>query len=443
MPLSDIVTVNITASTASPTRPGFGEPMIAAYVSPSIIPGRSLEFGSLTEMVTAGFTTADPAYLCASKVFSQNPRVKALKVGRRAHSFTSKVQLTTPTGGITSSFNYVFTVGSTKFTVPGTGSANGDAAAIATAVASTVTNCVATNPSSPSANVLLTMTAGKLVNVKTDVANGLTLAETTTDAGGSSGIADDLAAILAQDSAWYGLLLDSNSPAEVAAAAAWVEANGPRLFITNCADSAISGSGSSDIASTLKTAAYVRTALLFSQTELLSYSGAAWMGNRFPFNPGSDTWAFKTLAGVSADNLSDAQIHNVIGKHASTYSALAGLNVTQGGWSAGGEFIDVTRFIDWLQSELQISLFGLLVNNAKIPFTDAGIDMVRSTILGVMQEGIDSGGLAARPAPVVTLPTAAAVGALDKAARNLPSVQFQATLAGAIHAITITGTVSA
>src|SRR5262245_42461530 len=99
MPLSDIVTVNITATTSSPTRPGFGTPLIAAYVSTSLIPGRTAEYGSLSEMISAGFTTADPAYLCASKLASQNPRVKSWKVGRRANTFTSKVQITIPTGG--------------------------------------------------------------------------------------------------------------------------------------------------------------------------------------------------------------------------------------------------------------------------------------------------------------------------------------------------------
>lgn len=442
MPLSDIVNVVLTATTTSPTRPGFGEPLIAAFVSASIIPGRTAEYGSLSEMVTAGFTTADPAYLCASKIASQNPRPRAWKVGRRSHSFTQKIQLTCNAGGFPSTQSYVFKVGSTTFTVPGTGSANGDAAAITTAVASTVTNCVATNPSSPSPNVLLTMTAGKLVEVAPDTAK-MTLADTTTDAGGSSGIADDLAAILAVDGNWYGLLLDSNSPAEISAAAAWTEANGPRLFVTNASDSAIAVSSSTtDVAYTLKTSAYARTVLLFSQTSVLSYSGAAWMGNRFPYSPGSDTWAFKTLAGVAADNLNDGQVHAVENKNANVYTPLAGVNVTQFGKCPSGTFADLTRGIDWFTSELQINIYGLLINNQKVPFTDAGIDMIRSTVLGVIQEGIDAGLLAEKPTPIVTLPAAAAVNSIDKAARNLPNVFIQATLAGAIHTLTVTGTLS-
>lgn len=437
MPLSDIVTVNITTSTASPTRPGFGQPLIAAYVSSTIIPGRSMQFGSLTEMVSAGFAVTDPAYLCASKIFSQNPSVKDIKVGRRALAFSQVVQLTCL--GIASPLQYSMKVGGQQVTVTGTGTANGDAAALTTAInALSISGLTTTNPGAPSAIVQLAMSSGKLIDVQFDTTH-TTVADTTAD----PGIATDLAAILAVDTDWYGLLLDSNSPAEILATAAWAEANGPKLFLTNCSDTAIMNpSSTTDVAFELKSFSYARTALLMSKTSLLSYSGAAWMGNRFPFDPGSDTWAFKTLAGVAADIMSDAQVHAVENKNANVYTTVAGLNITQFGITPSGEFIDVVRGIDWLRSELQISVFGLLANNAKIPFTDSGIDAIRSTILGVMQEGIDAGLLAASPKPIVSTPTAASVDSIDKSKRNLPNVTFSATLAGAIHATTISGTVS-
>ncbi len=397
-------------------------------------------------MVAAGHTAASAPYKCATKVFSQNPRCRSLKVGRRGHSFTQIVNLVA-TAGLPATQSYDFYVAGRHVTVVGQAStAAADAVAINTAIATAlavspaITTVVATNPSG--ATVVLTSSANVLTDVLPDYTH-MTLADVTTDAGGSSGIADDLASILAADGNWYGLLLDSNSPAEISATAAWVEANGPRLFITNCSDSAIAVAGSTtDIAYTLKTSAYARTALLFSQSQLLSYSGAAWMGNRFPFDPGSDTWAFKTLAGVTADRLNDGQVHAVLNKYASVYSTVAGLNMTQGSRTPSGEFIDLVRGIDWFTSELQINVFGLLANNAKIPFTDTGIDVIRSTILGVMQEGIDAGLIAASPAPIVTMPTAASVNAIDKANRNLPNVFFQATLAGAVHSLTITGTLS-
>ena len=51
--------------------------------------------------------------------------------------------------------------------------------------------------------------------------------------------------------------------------------------------------------------------------------------------------------------------------------------------------------------------------------------------------------LAADPAFTVTAPAVADVSAGDKTARTLPDVDFDATLAGAIHKVEISGTVSA
>ncbi len=439
MPLADIVQVSITANGATPTRPGFGTPLIAAVTS--AFSPRTMSFTTLSDMVSAGFLTSDPAYLAATKILSQNPRITNFKVGRRLHNYTQTLQITTLS--TSTSDTYSFKVGGQQVTLVSTGAVNADAATLTTAISALgITGLTATNPSSPSPNIRLVMTAGKLVDVVHDYVH-CSFADLTTDAGGVSGIADDLAKIALYDSNWYGLVLDSNSPAEISAAAAWAEANGPVLFVTNCSDTAIANASSTtDVAYTLKQSAYARTALLFAQTQLLCYSGAAWMGNRFPYNPGSDTWAFKTLAGVPADNLNPAQVHAVEAKNANVYCPVAGLNITQFGVAPGGSFIDVTRFIDWLTAEMQIEIFGTLANNQKIPFTDAGISVIEAVIRGVLTQGINLGGLAASPAPNVFVPTVASINSIDRGNRNIPNVSFTANLAGAVHHIVISGTVS-
>lgn len=440
MPISDICNVVITATTTTPTRQGYGTPLIAACTVP--FSSRVVEYGSLSEMVTAGFTTANPTYLCALKVFSNNPRPPSVKVGRRALPPTQVFTLTCldATTGDVYDF-YITGATGTKhhitYTVPGASTTTSVATAIAALITTAAPNGMATAAGS-GAIITVTSTSGKLLNYLSD-ATHLTFAETTTD----PGIATDLAAIYAADSNWYGLLLDNNSKLEVEAAAAWAEANGQHLFGYNSTDAACAdGSSTTDVMYFLKAAAYARTYGLYSQSELLSYSAASWMGNRFPFDPGSDTWAFKTLPGVMVDVLTDAQVHNVEAKNGNVYTTVAGINITQFGKCASGTFVDQTRFIDWLSSTIQTNVFGLLANNAKIPFTDAGIDAVRSTIMGVLQQGVDVGGLSSSPAPIVFVPKASAVDATNKAARNLPNVKFTATLAGAIHSMTINGTLS-
>lgn len=74
--------------------------------------------------------------------------------------------------------------------------------------------------------------------------------------------------------------------------------------------------------------------------------------------------------------------------------------------------------------------------------TDSGIASIKNVLKAQLQQGVDRGVLASDPAPVVTAPRAADVSPVDKANRLLPDVKFQATIAGAVHAVQIRGIVS-
>jgi Protein of unknown function (DUF3383) len=440
MPLSDIVTVNITSTTATPTQPGFGTPLIAAYHT--VFSPRVQTYNYLTDLTSAGFLTNSPVYLAATKLLEQSPSVTQFKVGRRASEYTQTYTLTVE--DTTAGDYYNFLIGGTACNVAAvSGNANATANAIANAINAAapagMNTCTAT-----AGVVTVTALAGKLVDFQNDNSgtnpfmSKLYLKNTTAD----PGLTADLNAIYTADNNWYGLLLDSESAAEVANAAAWAEVN-KRLFVFSSSDSAICNSAdSTDIFTTLQTSAYTHTVPLFVGNEMLSYGGAGWMGNRFPFLPGSDTWAFKTIAGLAADPLNSTQIHAVENKDGSVYTSLAGLNITQFGKVSSGQWADIERFTDWLVANLQINVYGLLANNSKIPFTDGGIDAIRAVIMQVLQQGINQGGLAANPAPSVMVPTAASVSAANFNSRNLPNVNFTATLAGAIHSTVINGSLS-
>ena len=109
---------------------------------------------------------------------------------------------------------------------------------------------------------------------------------------------------------------------------------------------------------------------------------------------------------------------------------------------SGNEFIDVIVGRDWLAARIQESVYALLVNNDKVPFTDAGITMVGTQVKNELALGVNQGYLTDDPAPEVILPKAADVPPSDKAARFLPNVQFTATLAGAIQKVQIQGYIS-
>lgn len=439
MPLSDVVQVTITAASVAVSRAGFGEPLILGFHTLDVGAPRVRQYSSLTELITAGFTVNDPIHQAAAHIFAQNPAPPTVKVGRRDLVHTQDIQLTpqlttedlvytiTATlGGVSETYTYTVLLADTiALIVAGLVAAVNAGALLITATDNATDLSIAVD------------TPGQLVNYTAwNVAAELELKDITPD----PGVATDLAAVILEDPDWYALVLDSNSEAEIAVAAAAIEAEATRkiLLCNNADDEILDSVVTNDVMSDLQTASIARTAILYNK-EVLGYAGAAWAGKQLPRDPGSSTWAFKTLALVAVDTLNTTQISSIEGKGGNHYTVLGGVSHTRTGIVASGEFIDIVRFIDFLTQRIQEDIFGLLVNNPKIPYTDQGVDLVRSEILKRLNQGIDSGAIADTPAPTVSAPLVANVATADRIARLLPDVTFEATLAGAIHELQIEG----
>lgn len=436
MSLEDIVNVTITAQTTTPSRLGFGTPLIATVHT--VFPDLVREYKKLSAMTDDGFVAADLAAIIATKVFSQNPKPNALKIGKRNLLYT-QVMRVTPIN-TTEDYKYVFDVNETEVTY--TNGAAETVATIVTALQALVTAISGVTATDDTTHMTVTTdTAGTLVDYSGfDEPDNFTLQNMTVD----PGIATDLAAIEGADAdGWYCLLLDSQGEEEIAAAAAWIEAR-KKIFVCDSMDHGILNvSVTDDVLSDLKLNNYARTALIYNMTNLLNFSAAGWSGQRLPSDPGSSTWAYKSLAGVTVDTkLTGAHLSAIEGKNGNHYTLVANIPITRYGITASGEFIDVIRFIDWLDARIKERIFGILINNEKIPYTDAGVDLMRGAVLAQLQQGIAAGGLAADPAPTVTAPLVADIDVADKANRILPDIEFQATLAGAIHKLVINGTLS-
>lgn len=250
-----------------------------------------------------------------------------------------------------------------------------------------------------------------------------------------------LQAIQAADDDWYAVILDSHDAADVQAVAAWIETQ-EKIFGTSSNDpNILVSAATTDIAYLLSQAEYERTFVMFSDTND-DYPEAALLGKQLPTDPGTTTWAYKTLAGITPDELTTAEAAAAHAKNAITYQTIAGVNITRYGQMASGEYIDTIRGVDWLAARLQEDIYSLLVNQPKIPFTDAGVASVEAAVKERLQDGVDIGFLAADPAPETSAPKVADVSTNDKANRTLPDITFTATLAGAIHKVTINGVVT-
>ncbi len=263
------------------------------------------------------------------------------------------------------------------------------------------------------------------------------------DASADPGIAADLSAIeTLDDTSWYGIAFDHSPQTVIEAVAVWVESR-RKLAICNTSDSVCLDSVvTTDVASVLKAAAYARTELLFSAKEILSYSAAGWQGVMLPKDPGSATWAFKTIKGITADILTGGQKSAAKAKNLNTYTTLGGKNVTQWGQDPDGGYTDIVIGSDWLFARMQEAIFAAFTAADKIPYTDSGADTIRNVINNVLRLGIKKGFLSADPAFTITIPAVADIDPAERAGRNLPDVEWSATLAGAIHTVDVSGTLS-
>lgn len=431
--LNSIVSVQISKTSVNVSQQGFGIPLILGYHTR--FPEDLRVYTSLAAMVSDGFLTTDLEYMAASAAFAQNPSPTQVIVGRRNAAPTQTVVLT-PTAVNLAVYSLTMNGKTVTFTADGTATINEVVAGLSAAVTAEPSF---TGVVTPSGTTTLTLTgaAGKSFSYGGSATLGATMSfqDNTADAG----IATDLSRMLAASKDWYGIVLTQRGKAEVLAAAAWTEANKRFLAVaTNDAD--YKSALTTDIATALKAAAYTRTISLWSPNTG-EYADSAWLGKMLPQVVGSYDFIYKTLAGVTASNVTDTEVTNIQNKNGNYYYSQNNVNITVDGRMASGEWADVIIGIDWLTARLQERIFRLLASQPKVPYTDAGIQSVVAEVLGQLQEGVENG-LITPGAFTVSAPRAKDVSTADKTTRTLRNVKFTAQLAGSIHIVQINGTVT-
>ena len=255
-------------------------------------------------------------------------------------------------------------------------------------------------------------------------------------------ITEALNACKEENDEWYALVLTDKTVASQTLAAAWVETQ-KKIFFARSNDVDIKDAGeTADIGSVCSAANYDRTAVVAHYPSADDFIDAGWLGLMLPEQPGSATFAFKTIAGIAADKFTSTEQAAIDAKVVNHYQKIGGVSVTQPGKVASGEWIDVIIGIDWLIARMTERIFSVLVNNKKVPYTDAGAAMLENEVRAQLKAGVAVGLLAADPAFTVTVPRVAEIAPADRANRVFPNITFAATLAGAIHKTTIQGTVS-
>jgi hypothetical protein len=237
---------------------------------------------------------------------------------------------------------------------------------------------------------------------------------------------------------WYFLLSESQTSEDVAALAAFAAANDKLYFgsMTNAAFATLDAA----------TLALDRAVILCHENAATQYPAEAWVGRCAPELPGSITWKFKTLSGISVSGYTPTVIDAIKDKHGNVVVSQGGILHTIEGTVLSGEFIDVIRSQDWVKARIAEGVFRLLATSPKVPYDDRGIAMVLAEVQGVMQQATAQG-IIARDADgngmwSVTAPKRSEIAANNIAKRVLPDVKFEFTLAGAIHRVTVRGVIS-
>lgn len=445
--LDRIVNVSIALNTAGISKVGFNTMMIVGTHAHSL--NRVDIITSIDSLTSMGFETTDPIYLAVRAALSQIPRIRQVKIGRIASSIAN---IKVATVGAASKYTVTLSAKDVSGNVVNTPYVFTNSAGNATAILEGIQDLIDADTSALVTTTLasdtLTLTAKDPAKaIKFTVSDMLSMTFGTT----TEEIAESMTAIMAEDSDFYGIVLADRTQQKILDMAAWAETQ-TKLFGTSTGEAGvIDAAVTNDTLSQLMEKNYYRTHYWYHGTAATEYIDAAIMARCFMIDPGGETWALKSLAGVSTDPLNETQFNAVKKKNGNTFEKVRNITVTQNGKVVAGEWIDIIRFRDWLQEEIATNVFTALKNRNKLAFTDPGIAIIEAQVKKALDDGVTAGGIAPveydsdgnkNPSYVLTVPLASDFTATEKASRELTDINFTARVAGAIHVVNINGSLT-
>lgn len=161
---------------------------------------------------------------------------------------------------------------------------------------------------------------------------------------------------------------------------------------------------------------------------------------------GSVTWKFKTLVGVTPDELTADEVKAIHEAGGIAYVSKSGIAQTSEGVTCGLEYIDALHGDDWIKSNLESRLQTLLSKTDKLSFDASGIALLQTEVKTVLVEGFNNGIISLNDETgdgdySISVLQRADLAPEDIAARNYKGISFRYKRAGAIHTIDVYGTI--
>lgn len=478
--VSGVVNVQIILSPIAAATRNFGSLLILGASSVIDTVERLRLFSGLEEVGNA-FGTTSEEYKAATAYFSQSPQPSQVYVGRWAKTATSAVLhgaiLTTAQQAL-ANFTAVSS-GGMRITIDGTlrslsainlsavTNLNGVASAVTTALAGAGTctwdaTLARFDITSSTTGATSTITVAQAPVSGTDISAlmGLQTGQASAPVAGiaAESLVSAINTLLDMSSSWYGLYVAATAvaDADIVAAAGVIEAASmSRVFgATTQNTAALNPASTTDLPSLLKAAGYKRTFCQYSSKN--AHAAAGIFGRAFTVDfDGSNTTLtlkFKTEPGIEAEELTASQAAALKAKNCNVYVKYNNdTAIIQEGVMANGYFFDEVHGTDWLQNDVQTAVFNLLYGSTtKIPQTDAGVSQILSTIASRLTQAVRNGLLAPGQWDAdgfgalsrgdflstgfyVYAPPVATQSQASRAAREAPTIQCAAKLAGAVH----------
>jgi len=233
---------------------------------------------------------------------------------------------------------------------------------------------------------------------------------------------------------WYITNIESRDDVDIEDVSVWTEAR-KKIYKAQSDDLTVTA------ALAIQAANRNRTSLWFhdDDTEYLdggiSSSGG---GLNLDVPGGVGIWAFRSLESVPFDVLTGAQATTIYAADANINGRNKGLSFTSKGTMGSGRFIDTQTTIDWVTARIEEEVLALFVNTpTKIPYTNAGINLMKSAVSNVLSSGVTFGHFSEDELPVVIAPDVADVSDQAKIDRIL-TLTATAVFAGAIQKLVLT-----
>lgn len=148
---------------------------------------------------------------------------------------------------------------------------------------------------------------------------------------------------------------------------------------------------------------------------------------------------------VPVENIGRSELNVYHDANVNVLVTKAGYDVTSEGKTLSGEYLDIVDTKDWLITQIEYQLQQALIINDKVPYDNNGISLLENVVVNILQDAYNNGMIATdddgNPAYTVDFAPRSETKASDREVRRYVEGKFTFDLAGAIHTVTINGTI--